>query len=151
MATYPAIAGYVANEKYEIARRYLLPKQLEEHGLPRRGVIIDKKGFMYIINHYAREAGVRNLERQIEKICRKIAVHGNLAAYLLDLPFEVPHARLPRVVIDDVHESLFIDYHAAPRQTMFLQLFRKKVTSCYLILLVGHIPGYSRVCGQREV
>lgn len=68
------IAGYVANEKYEIARRYLLPKQLEEHGLPRRGVIIDKKGFMYIINHYAREAGVRNLERQIEKICRKIAV-----------------------------------------------------------------------------
>lgn len=67
------LSGYIANEKYEIARRYLLPKQLEQHGLKRNGIRIDKKGFMYIINNYAREAGVRNLERQIEKICRKVA------------------------------------------------------------------------------
>ena len=67
------LAGYIANEKYEIARRYLLPKQLEQHGLKKNSIRIDKKGFMYIINNYAREAGVRNLERQIEKICRKTA------------------------------------------------------------------------------
>jgi ATP-dependent Lon protease len=67
------LAGYIANEKYEIARRYLLPKQLEQHGLMKNSIRIDKKGFMYIINNYAREAGVRNLERQIEKICRKTA------------------------------------------------------------------------------
>jgi len=67
------LSGYIANEKYEIARRYLLPKQLEQHGLKRNGIRIDKKGFMHIINNYAREAGVRNLERQIEKICRKVA------------------------------------------------------------------------------
>ncbi|OHD64510.1 MAG: endopeptidase La [Spirochaetes bacterium RBG_13_51_14] len=67
------LSGYIANEKYEIARRYLLPKQLEQHGLPKNGIRIDKKGFMHIINNYAREAGVRNLERQIEKICRKTA------------------------------------------------------------------------------
>jgi ATP-dependent Lon protease len=69
------LSGYIANEKYEIAKRYLLPKQLEQHGLSRNRVKIDKKGFMYIINNYAREAGVRNLERQIEKICRKIAIN----------------------------------------------------------------------------
>jgi ATP-dependent Lon protease len=67
------LSGYIANEKYEIARRYLLPKQLEQHGLRKNGIRLDKKGFMYIINNYAREAGVRNLERQIEKICRKAA------------------------------------------------------------------------------
>ncbi len=68
------LSGYIANEKYEIAKRYLFPKQLEQHGMRRNSVRIDKKGFMYIINNYAREAGVRNLERQIEKICRKTAV-----------------------------------------------------------------------------
>ncbi|MBN2159036.1 MAG: endopeptidase La [Spirochaetes bacterium] len=67
------LSGYIANEKYEIARRYLLPKQLEQHGLKKNSIRIDKKGFMHIINNYAREAGVRNLERQIEKICRKTA------------------------------------------------------------------------------
>ncbi len=67
------LSGYIANEKYEIARRYLLPKQMEQHGLRKNSIRIDKKGFMHIINNYAREAGVRNLERQIEKICRKTA------------------------------------------------------------------------------
>jgi len=67
------LSGYIANEKYEIARRYLLPKQMEQHGLKNNSIRIDKKGFMHIINNYAREAGVRNLERQIEKICRKTA------------------------------------------------------------------------------
>ncbi len=67
------LSGYIANEKYEIARRYLLPKQMEQHGLKKNSIRIDKKGFMHIINNYAREAGVRNLERQIEKICRKTA------------------------------------------------------------------------------
>ncbi len=69
------LSGYIANEKYEIAKRYLLPKQLEQHGLKKMSIKIDKKGFMYIINNYAREAGVRNLERQIEKICRKTAIY----------------------------------------------------------------------------
>ncbi|HRZ27227.1 MAG TPA: endopeptidase La [Spirochaetota bacterium] len=67
------LSGYIANEKYEIGRRYLLPKQLRQHGLKKDAVKIDKEGFLYIINGWAREAGVRNLERQIEKICRKTA------------------------------------------------------------------------------
>ncbi len=67
------IPGYITQEKYEIAKRYLLPKQLEQHGLKRGSVKINKKGYTCIINGWAREAGVRTLERQIEKICRKTA------------------------------------------------------------------------------
>ncbi len=67
------LSGYIAMEKYEIARRYLLPKQLKLHGLAKGSVKIEKKGYLSIINGWAREAGVRNLERNIEKICRKTA------------------------------------------------------------------------------
>ena len=68
------LSGYITEEKYEIGRRYLLPKQIEKHGLKKTDVKIDKKGFLYIINGWCREAGVRNLERQIERICRKTAM-----------------------------------------------------------------------------
>ncbi len=67
------LSGYIAEEKYHIARRYLLPRQLERHGLSKNDVQLDKTGIMYIIHGYARESGVRNLERQIERICRKTA------------------------------------------------------------------------------
>jgi ATP-dependent Lon protease len=67
------LSGYVSEEKFQIAKRYLLPRQIEKHGLVKGSVKIDKNSFLYIINSWSREAGVRNLERQIEKICRKIA------------------------------------------------------------------------------
>lgn len=67
------LSGYIAEEKYQIARKYLLPKQVKKHGLKRSAIKIDKKGFHYIIDGWAREAGVRNLERSIQKICRKSA------------------------------------------------------------------------------
>ncbi|MFH0976210.1 MAG: endopeptidase La [Spirochaetota bacterium] len=67
------LSGYVSEEKYEIAKRYLIPRQIEKHGLKKGSVKIDKSAILYIINSWSREAGVRNLERQIEKICRKIA------------------------------------------------------------------------------
>ncbi|HPI22871.1 MAG TPA: endopeptidase La, partial [Spirochaetota bacterium] len=67
------LSGYITEEKYEIARRYLLPKQLSRHGLKKDAIRIAKKEFLYLINNWAREAGVRNLERQIEKLCRKTA------------------------------------------------------------------------------
>jgi ATP-dependent Lon protease len=67
------LAGYISEEKYQIAKKYLLPRQTEKHGLAKGSVKIDKNGMLYIINSWSREAGVRNLERQIEKICRKIA------------------------------------------------------------------------------
>jgi len=65
------IAGYTEEEKTQIAVKYLIPKQLEEHGLERGNIVIPKKTIGDIINYYTREAGVRNLERQIASICRK--------------------------------------------------------------------------------
>lgn len=69
------LSGYIMEEKLEIAKRYLLPKQVERHGIAKDAVKIDRDGYSYIISNYAREAGVRTLERQIETICRKTATH----------------------------------------------------------------------------
>jgi ATP-dependent Lon protease len=67
------ISGYTEHEKIEIGRRHLLPKQLEAHGLEPSRLEISEKLWHQIIRNYTREAGVRNLERQIAAICRKVA------------------------------------------------------------------------------
>ena len=68
------IAGYVLQEKIEIARRYLIPKQLEQHGFKEGEIKFTDDALALIIDKYAREAGVRNLEKQIQKIIRKVAL-----------------------------------------------------------------------------
>jgi ATP-dependent Lon protease len=65
------IPGYTEEEKLNIAQRYLLPKQMEQHGLKDHELAISKNVLVDIIRYYTREAGVRNLEREIAKICRK--------------------------------------------------------------------------------
>lgn len=67
------LAGYILEEKLEIARRYLVPKQLEAHGLRKRNITLTVKALKEIIDGYAREPGVRGLENQIKKIMRKTA------------------------------------------------------------------------------
>ncbi len=67
------IPGYTEEEKVEIARKYLIPRQLKENGLSPEDVSISNKALSFIIRHYTREAGLRNLERQIAAIMRKIA------------------------------------------------------------------------------
>lgn len=68
------IAGYTEEEKLEIAKKHLIPKQLEEHGLKKsKHITFLKDGIVEIIRGYTREAGVRSLERQIASICRKAA------------------------------------------------------------------------------
>lgn len=68
------LSGYILEEKLEIAKRYLIPKVLENHGLKRSQVTIQKAALRQIIEGYAREAGVRNLEKQIKKIMRRTAM-----------------------------------------------------------------------------
>lgn len=67
------LSGYSEEEKLQIAKKYLIPKQLEEHGLDPSIMKISDKAIKYIITHYTREAGVRNLEREIANLCRKVA------------------------------------------------------------------------------
>ncbi len=68
------LSGYILEEKIEIARRYLIPKALKNHGLNKGQVSIRKEALVAIIDGYAREAGVRTLENRIKKIMRKAAM-----------------------------------------------------------------------------
>lgn len=89
------VSSYTENEKFHIAKKYLIPKQLERNGLTEEMLSFSDKALEKIIHNYTREAGVRNLERRIGEICRKAAreflekkkktVHiteGNLQKYL---------------------------------------------------------------------
>lgn len=67
------VSGYLAEEKMEIAKKYLVPKQLEEHGLSKNLLKISPKALREIIDNYTHESGVRNLEKQIAKIARVTA------------------------------------------------------------------------------
>jgi ATP-dependent Lon protease len=89
------LSGYIANEKLQIAKKYLLPRQIERAGLDKGAVKVDTKTLRALIEGYARDAGVRRLEKQLGKIVRKSAVK------LLE------HAELPiKVSTDDLREYL---------------------------------------------
>lgn len=68
------IEGYTPDEKLQIAIKYLLPKQLSENGIPEGNISVSDNAIKSIINYYTREAGVRSLEREIQKIIRKAAI-----------------------------------------------------------------------------
>ncbi len=67
------VTGYLAEEKYEIAKRHLVPKQLEEHGLDKSQLKFEKSAIARIIDEYTHESGVRGLEKQIAKVARVTA------------------------------------------------------------------------------
>ena len=69
-----SLAGYTASEKFQIARRYLVPRQLDANGLKAGQVEIADEALRGIIEHYTREAGVRNLEREIGRVLRQAAM-----------------------------------------------------------------------------
>jgi len=89
------VSSYTEEEKVKIAERYLIPKKLKEHGLKEENISISESTIRSIINYYTRESGVRNLEREIANVCRKVArkiveedatrlriTSGNIEAYL---------------------------------------------------------------------
>lgn len=95
------LSGYTAEEKLHIAKEHLLPKQLKENGLKASNLIISEPAMRLIIDGYTREAGVRSLERELAKLCRKTARHmlesgkkslritpNNLAKYLGNVRFK---------------------------------------------------------------
>ena len=80
------VTGYIEEEKMEIARKFLLPKQLKEHGLKRGQLKVDKGALEAIIDDYTRESGVRGLEKQIAKLAR---VTARKIAMNEDLPYSI--------------------------------------------------------------
>lgn len=104
------LSGYTMEEKIVIARRYLLPRQIGENGLRPSQIKITDLTIEHIISHYTHEAGLRNLEREIGKICRKIARKvaeggrgpytvsvNNLAKYL-GPPKTIPESEIDRLI-----------------------------------------------------
>ncbi len=67
------LSGYIDEEKFQIARRHIVPKEIAEHGMTKDGMQFTPSGLKRVIRSYTREAGVRDLERQVAKICRKNA------------------------------------------------------------------------------
>ncbi len=82
------VPGYTDNDKLEIAKKYLVPRQLKEHGLRRKDCKFRVGGLKKIINDYTREAGVRELDRQVGAVCRGVAAR--IAAGIDELPEDAP-------------------------------------------------------------
>ena len=81
------LSGYINDEKIHIARQYLIPRSLKRSGLPKRSVRYDKKALLAIADGWAREAGMRNYEKAIDKVHRKIA--RKVAAESIEMPQQI--------------------------------------------------------------
>jgi ATP-dependent Lon protease len=88
-----ALAGYTEEEKLQIAKRYLVPRQIERTGLKRSQVAFTDTGLKEIIGAYTREAGVRNLEREIGSVCRKVAVDVAMERHTRKVSVSAPKVR----------------------------------------------------------
>lgn len=101
------LGGYTEEEKVEIATKHLLPKQLDEHGLSPKKVAADEEALRFLIRHYTREAGVRNLERELAGVLRKAAMKfaaGRKAKLRLSKRFVQESLGAPRYVAEEITE-----------------------------------------------
>jgi ATP-dependent Lon protease len=99
------LAGYTEEEKREIARRHLLPKQLEENGVTLKNLRISKTAITAIIQQYTQEAGLRQLEREIGTICRKVArriAEGNTETVRVTVKNLHEFLRAPKIMPEEV-------------------------------------------------
>src|SRR4029079_14567329 len=99
------LSGYTQDEKVEIAKRHIIPKQLEEHGLTVENLAINDKALRGIIEGYTRESGLRNFEREIASICRKVArkVAAGQAKMGRGTPAALPkYLGAPKVLPDEI-------------------------------------------------
>ncbi|MBQ6777722.1 MAG: endopeptidase La [Paludibacteraceae bacterium] len=94
------MTGYSIEEKEEIAKRHLIPKVLENHGLTSKQIKFNKEVIDHLIDDYTRESGVRSLERQIASVCRKIVTH-----IALDEPYNI--SVTPKDLIDYLGQAKY--------------------------------------------
>lgn len=101
------LPGYTEEEKIKIARKYLIPKQIKENGLRKSQITFEVKAISRIITEYTREAGLRNLEREIGSVCRKVAkmVAGGKQKPLKITPNKIPTYLGPVKFFSEVAEG----------------------------------------------
>lgn len=103
------LGGYTEEEKIEIARKHLIPKQLNEHGLDPKMLKWNKDSIRYLIRFYTREAGVRNLEREIASVCRKATrmfAEGREEPIVVTAEFIEQSLGSPRFLRDEIAERV---------------------------------------------
>jgi ATP-dependent Lon protease len=98
------VSGYTELEKLVISRNYLIPKQRDLHGLTVGQFVVDDDAVLEIVRHYTREAGVRNLERELAAVCRKIAHESALGKSLAE-----------KVTVDEVRRYLGVSRYSVGR------------------------------------
>jgi ATP-dependent Lon protease len=149
------LAGYTEQEKAEIARRHLLPKQLEENGLKPQDVQISKTAIAGIIQQYTQEAGLRQLEREIGSICRKVArrkAEGHVGAVRVTQKNLYEFLRAPKVMPDEVLKkdqigvATGLAWTAVGGEILFIEALRTKGKGA--LVLTGQLGEVMRESAQ---
>ena len=140
------IPGYSEEEKFGIAQRYLIPRQLEEHGITNEHIHLTDACVTQVISHYTREAGVRNLERELAKVMRKIAkciAEGHMKQYrvspknlqqYLGVPKFVPEQEQAK---DEVGVSTGLAWTETGGDVLYVEASASKGKG--LLTLTGHL------------
>jgi ATP-dependent Lon protease len=153
-----SLSGYTEEEKVEICKRHLIPKQVDENGLQPDQVTFTDKGIQTIIEKYTREAGLRSLEREIAKFCRKLArrvAEGNLGPYratpsmiedLLGVPRITPEMAL---VSNQVGVATGLAWTAAGGEILFVET--TTMPGKGRLILTGHLGTVMKESAQAAL
>ena len=152
------IPGYTEEEKLGIAQRYLIPRQLNEHGITEKHVKIAEPAIRQIIVHYTREAGVRNLEREIANVMRKVAKKvaegkglgfpvnaGNLHKYL-GVPKFVPESELEK---DEIGVATGLAWTESGGDVLYIEATVMKGKG--VLTLTGHLGDVMKESAQAAL
>jgi ATP-dependent Lon protease len=152
------LSGYTEEEKSEISRRHLIPKQIEENGLTPQQTQFSDKAIQTIIQKYTREAGLRNLEREIAKVCRKLArrvAEGEQGPYrltpglvedLLGVPRVTPEMALVR---NQVGVATGLAWTAAGGEILFVEA--TTMSGKGRLILTGHLGTVMKESAQAAL
>ena len=149
------LAGYTEEEKLEIARRHLLPKQMEENGITAKNLNISRSALLFLIQRYTQEAGLRQMEREIGSICRKVArrigegqqgivrVSANNLHEFLGAPKIIPEEVLKK---DQIGVATGLAWTAVGGDVLFVEALRMKGKGN--LVLTGQLGDVMRESGQ---
>src|SRR5436190_7345050 len=149
------LAGYTEEEKLEIARRHLLPKQMEENGITAKNLNISRSALLSLIQRYTQEAGLRQMEREIGSICRKVArrigegeqgmvrVSANNLHEFLGAPKIIPEEVLKK---DQIGVATGLAWTAVGGDVLFVEALRMKGKGS--LVLTGQLGDVMRESAQ---
>jgi ATP-dependent Lon protease len=152
------LSGYTEEEKIQISHRHLIPKQIEENGLTPKQIGFTEKGILTAIRKYTREAGLRNLEREIAKVCRKLArrvAEGETGPFrvtpatvetLLGVPRVTPEVRLQ---MNQIGVATGLAWTAAGGEILFVEA--TTMPGRGRLILTGHLGTVMKESAQAAL